>query len=223
MQKILFFDTETTGFMKKGSSLESQPSLVQFGWIFWSFDNLWDYDEKKKYEEFNQVFDPGVHIPKQASDIHWITNVIAEQETQFPESWFWNTFVKLVMEADIVVWHNVNFDFEIMCVEIERLAEMTWWKDFEKWKRSFKRKLVCTMQNSIHFCNLPGGKFWKPKWARLSELHIKLFWADFEDAHDAFADIVATRDCYFALKDRGVIKDKNSQRQDNYSVNETNR
>ena len=205
MKKILFFDTETTGFMKKWASLDAQPSLVQFGGMFWTFDDVWEYDEKKGYNEFNQIFDPGVHIPKEASDVHWITNERAQQEISFAESWFWRDFVKMVKEADIIVWHNVNYDFDIMCVEIERLSQMTWWKDFSKWKHMFKSKLVCTMQNSIRFCDLPG-RYWKPKWPKLSELYIKLFWCDFDDAHDAFADILATRDCYFALKDRGVIK-----------------
>ena len=43
------------------------------------------------------------------------------------------------------------------------------------------------------------------KWPKLSQLHKKLFGSDFDEAHDAEADVAACARCFFALKDQGVI------------------
>jgi len=43
------------------------------------------------------------------------------------------------------------------------------------------------------------------KWPKLIELYNKLFDKDFENAHDAMADILATRECYFKLRSLEII------------------
>ena len=65
------------------------------------------------------------------------------------------------------------------------------------------KKGICTMLSSVDYCALPGRYGYK--WPSLSELHIKLFNKDFENAHDAMSDISATADCFFELEQRSVI------------------
>ena len=59
------------------------------------------------------------------------------------------------------------------------------------------------MQETIEFCNLPGSN--GLKFPRLSELYYKLFAENFDNAHDAQADIEATAKCFWSLKQRGII------------------
>ena len=66
---------------------------------------------------------------------------------------------------------------------------------------------LCTMLSSTNFCAIPNPNGYDDyKWPKLSELYRKLFNRDFEDAHDALADITATKECFFELKRRGIIK-----------------
>ena len=62
---------------------------------------------------------------------------------------------------------------------------------------------MCTMKLSTDYCKIPGRFGYK--WPSLSELHIKLFGEDFEEAHDASVDINATERSFWRLKQVGVI------------------
>ncbi|MHA7056780.1 hypothetical protein ACWGOQ_0006140 [Aquimarina sp. M1] len=59
-------------------------------------------------------------------------------------------------------------------------------------------KKLCTMLTSTNYCKISGNYGYK--WPTLSELHIKLFGEDFEGAHDASADIMATEKCFWEMK-----------------------
>ncbi len=62
---------------------------------------------------------------------------------------------------------------------------------------------ICTMQSTTNFCAIEG--YYGYKWPKLSELHIKLFGKDFEEAHDASIDIKATAKCFWELKRRRFL------------------
>ena len=62
---------------------------------------------------------------------------------------------------------------------------------------------ICTMEMSTDYCELPGPYGYK--WPSLSELHYKLFNEYFDEAHDAAVDVRACANCFFELKDRGII------------------
>lgn len=192
--KILFFDTETTWLPISWASVDSQPKLVQFWWIYWEYKINWlDYNIISE-KEIDIIFNPWIDIPKQASDVHWITNEIAKEHWLFSE--YASELMKMTIEADIIVCHNVPFDSKLIFWEIERLNKN--WEKRKDWEKMFLDKSICTMKIWTNFCKIPG-RFWQYKWAKLSELHIKLFWEDFDNAHNAFADIVATRKCFFEL------------------------
>jgi hypothetical protein len=63
------------------------------------------------------------------------------------------------------------------------------------------------MKSSIDFCKLPPLRFGEYKWPKLEELYTKLFGTTISGAHDAMADIEATKKCYFELIRRGIITD----------------
>ncbi len=69
---------------------------------------------------------------------------------------------------------------------------------------SFERKRkLCTMKVSTDYCRIPGPYGYK--WPKLSELHIKLFGRDFDEAHDASVDINATEKCFWEMRKSGLI------------------
>jgi len=65
----------------------------------------------------------------------------------------------------------------------------------------------CTMVSSVEFCKLPKP-FGKAgyKWPRLDELHHELFGFNFDNAHDARADVAACKNCFFKLRELNAIK-----------------
>jgi len=64
-------------------------------------------------------------------------------------------------------------------------------------------KVVCTLQDSIEFCNIKSiNKFGKEylKWPTLLELHQKLFDTTPNNLHNSLIDILVTLRCFMKLK-----------------------
>ena len=59
------------------------------------------------------------------------------------------------------------------------------------------------MSSVTGFCKTT--EYYNYKWPKLSELHIKLFGEDFEEAHDVFVDINATEKCFWKMKKLRLI------------------
>ena len=192
-QKYLFFDTETTGIPKDYkapcTNTDNWPRLVQLGWL------LTDA-EGRILSEGNHIVRPdGFEIPKAASDVHGITTEFAlENGKPLLDVIF--AFGADLNQADCVVGHNLDYDLHIVGAEYVRLGYDS--------RIMFARPTLCTMQATIQFCNILGR--FGPKWPKLMELYTKLFGQEFDGAHDAMADIVATKDCFFELIRIGVLK-----------------
>lgn len=190
---FLIFDTETTGLPKDWNApvenIDNWPRLVQLAWLL--------YDKKEnKIAQGNRIIKPeGFTIPEESARVHGINTERALKEgislinalEEFEED---------MARADFLVAHNMNFDEKIVGAEFLRNNIKN---DF------FQKKRICTMISSIDFCQIPGSNSGGYKWPRLSELHIKLFGKDFEDAHDAFVDTSACARCFFELKKNKII------------------
>ncbi|MCK5028794.1 MAG: 3'-5' exonuclease [Bacteroidales bacterium] len=187
----LFFDTETTGLPKNWKApvtdLNNWPRMIQIAWI------LCD-DKGNRIESNDFIIKPeNFVIPIEASKVHGISTEKAIREGEDLEKVLL-LFKELVEEADFIVAHNISFDEKIVGAELLRKRIKS---DFER-----KRKL-CTMQASTNYCEIPGP--YGNKWPKLQELHNKLFGEDFEEAHDAAADIDATVRCFWRMKELGII------------------
>lgn len=192
-QKYLFFDTETTGIPKDYkapcTNTDNWPRLIQLGWL------LTDAAGRILSEGNHIVRPDGFEIPKAASDVHGITTEFAlENGKPLLDVIF--AFGADLNQADCVVGHNLDYDLHIVGAEYVRLGYDS--------RIMFARPTLCTMQATIQFCNIPGR--FGPKWPKLMELYTKLFGQGFDGAHDAMADIVATKDCFFELIRRGVVR-----------------
>lgn len=192
-QKYLFFDTETTGIPKDYkapcTNTDNWPRLIQLGWL------LTDA-EGRILSEGNHIVRPdGFEIPKAASDVHGITTEFAlENGKPLLDVIF--AFGGDLNQAECVIGHNLDYDLHIVGAEYVRLGYDS--------RIMFARPTLCTMQATIQYCNIPGR--YGPKWPKLMELYTKLFGQEFDGAHDAMADIVATKECFFELIRRGVVR-----------------
>lgn len=187
----LFFDTETTGipqdYNAPASNTRNWPRLVQLGWI------LTD-ESGNEISSGNEIVKPeGFVIPSDASRVHGITTEIALRDGK-PLRQVVRSFLKDAEGVRCFVGHNVSFDQKVVGAELYRLGIT----DTVSTARSLD-----TMKAATDYCKIPGTYGYK--WPKLIELHKKLFGCDFEDAHDAMADITATKKCFFEMKRRRLI------------------
>jgi DNA polymerase III subunit epsilon len=187
----LFFDTETTGLPRNWKApvtdLNNWPRMIQIAWI------LCD-DKGNRIESNDFIIKPeNFMIPIAASRVHGISTEKAINEGEELEKVLIE-FSKLVGQSNFIVAHNISFDEKIVGAEFLRKGVKS---DFER------KKKLCTMQASTNYCRLSGPYGYK--WPKLSELHIKLFEEDFDEAHDASVDINATEKCFWEMKKLGII------------------
>jgi DNA polymerase III epsilon subunit-like protein len=187
----LFFDTETTGLPRNWqapvSDLNNWPRLVQLAFLYYDSNG-------NKISGGDFIIKPeGFTIPTDASRIHGITTERALREGQSIKTVLQN-FQSLVEQASYLVAHNMSFDEKIIGAEFLRNGM----------QNSIQTKnKICTMERTTNFCAIDGPYGYK--WPTLSELHYKLFWTDFEEAHNAAVDITATAKCFWELKRLGKI------------------
>lgn len=197
MKHFLFFDTETTGLPKRwGSSMEdveNWPRIIQLAFIIAD-------EQGNEVGRFKELIKPdGWEIPNEK---FWQDNgyTTAENiEKGVPIFKALRAFQEALKTVDFKVAHNINFDNPVVGSEMIRA-------DISHQMFKFK-KGICTMAKSTAYCKIPhangrGGN----KWPKLEELHTHLFGVNFDGAHDALADVTATKDCFFELINRGVIK-----------------
>ena len=65
------------------------------------------------------------------------------------------------------------------------------------------KTVKCTMESSTDYCKIPG--YYGYKWPKLDELYVRLFGTHFDDAHNSLADIRATYECFWRMRDLGLI------------------
>ncbi len=200
-KKIVFFDTENTG-LPDSYNLQPQdfkriPRMVQLAYQVHEFDH--DLSSLR-VAKINKIIKPeGYEIPVKASNIHGISTERAMLEGHYLYLVLSN-FSRDCTGADLIVCHNVDFDMMILGGEYYRLDLAMDFMDIQSVKK------CCTMQESKEFVGIWNNYFKDYKFPKLSELHVKLFGKDFDNAHDANNDVQATIDCFFELLKRDIIK-----------------
>ena len=187
MNRLLFFDTETTGLPSNYDAPVSEsnnwPRLVQFAYI------IGDYN-RNVIESSSFIIKPdGYTIPSNATAIHGISTDKALAEGITIEQALVR-IQRLLYETDTLVGHNIEYDIKIVDAEFYRYRNYTIMN---------KMKAICTMKSSYEWCGLPNNKF--PK---LTELHKMLLGEDYDGVHNASSDVYATFRCFWSLWDREV-------------------
>ena len=100
----------------------------------------------------------------------------------------------------VPVGHNVDFGRNVVAAEMYRLGYAK-----EAVENGFyATRHLCLMTTAAAFCRLPG-RFGRPKYPTLAELHMKLFGGEPRGRHRALADVEASARCFFRLRALGVI------------------
>lgn len=192
MNKILAFDTETTGLMNwtLPATHEWQPKLVQLACV------LVDEQDWKEHAAMVFVVKPeGWEVPRAASDTHGITTEDA-LAVGIPEIVALSAFSWLAKQADICVAHNSEFDMAILAGAFNRV------------KRPMPpMNVVDTVALAAPIVNLPptermiaAGFGSKPKNPNLGECVRFFFGEELAGAHDALVDTRACLRVYRAMK-----------------------
>ena len=187
----LFFDTETNGLPKNYNApitdLDNWPRIIQIAWL--EQDKHGNDISTGNYYIKPTDFD----ISEESQKIHRISKEKA-MDLGYPAADVLEVFNTIIKKSDYIVAHNIDFDYKVLGSEFARLYMKSELEDKTK---------ICTMQETVEFCNLPGSN--GLKFPKLAELYYKLFAKNFDNAHDAQADIEATAQCFWSLKQRGII------------------
>lgn len=200
--KILFFDTETTGlpldYDEPYTNVKNWPRLVQLSWIL-------EDTETNEVTEHDFIIEPvGFIIPFAATKIHHITQGFAERNGK-PIKEVLLKFDLDLLQADLLVGHNIEFDINIVAAEFYRLK-----KDnrgvvgtgtiHQIIKHLLSIPEFCTMKKGTDFTKIEVPYKDEYKWPKLAELYRYFFGLDFKGAHNSLDDIRATRECFWQME-----------------------
>lgn len=191
-ETYLFLDTETTGLPHDSNApitdVNNWPRIIQISWILAT-------ESQKIICEKNYIIKPeGFKVPEGFTTIHGITNEFALQKGVNIE-FVLNDLLRDLKKVDYIVGHNIKYDVNVVSAELIR--------------KSYKKNIlgipqICTMLSSVIFCKIPN--FWGSyKYPRLQQLYFKLFNKVFDGAHNSLTDAKAAFDCFYELKNRGII------------------
>lgn len=194
--KVLFFDTETTGLPPKNANWRTDyrmfPFIVSLGW---------EIDGVEKH----RIIQPDSYtIPDESIAIHGITHQQAlEQGVPFSEVLL--EFIEDLKEAIVVVGHSIYFDSSIVKANCMRYFGEDFYARNLDSLLDVKRR-IDTMKKTIKFvgAKYPDGR--AGKFPKLTELYEKLFPGEEFEAHNALADSIATKRCFWKLIELGVIE-----------------
>jgi len=193
----LIFDTETTGLPKNFNApitdSDNWPRMVQIAW------QLHD-KEGNLLENQDFIIKPeGFDIPFSAQRIHGISTKMAQEEGRDLMEVL-EEFKEVLAKAEVVVGHNIIFDYNIVGAEFHR-------KEIENNLQNIPS--ADTMQLGTDFCQLGGGRNGKFKSPKLDELYEKLYGEKFDEAHNAAADVNATAQIFFEMMRIRIIPVEN--------------
>ncbi len=199
MNRIFFFDTETTGFpiYKEPSGGENQPHIVQIA------VGVVDADTRRVITSTSLIAKPdGWSIPEEVTQIHGITNEHAH-DVGVPERLLVEMAYQLWLTAHLRVAHVRQFDDRIMRIALKRFGYGDEIAD------AFKAGPgECTAQLSRPICEVAPSEAqrkytsFKTKTPTLAEAYEFFTGQPLDGAHSAVADLKGCMAVYWAIQDR---------------------
>lgn len=176
--KVLIFDSETTDLWQNTLvSLDKQPEI--FDWYGLTFND----ETHETIAELQRFARPHGKIAEGASKATKKTDDDFVNYDRFSVAA--NDIKDYIESHDLVVAHNVIFDWVVTNFEMQRCGlEVNW------------PPMIDTVE--------------KTEWIKgyrlsLTDLHVELFGVKFEGAHNAREDVIALARCYSELVKRGWI------------------
>jgi len=174
----MFIDTETTW-------LSATDQILQFAAIYGHFDGIAFCEETR----INQYVNITTNINFFAQRVHGISKSMVAEYAYIDG--YIDTFLECIDKSDYIVGHNIAFDMRMLQQDCQRIGKAYDWDCV---------KTFCTLRDINHIEDLPK------KNPKLGLLYSHLFGKSFDNAHDAMADIEATKDCFVELARRGHIE-----------------
>ncbi len=194
MKKILYFDYETTGFMRK-----AKPELGESGWVLPGQGRAVQIGaqlvvNRRIVAELNLLVKTGVEVPMPAFEIHGINKAMCDEYGVLPQIAH-DAFRHLVIAADVCIAHNYNFDHDVAEVENAYCGYNPLMD---------RNKGYCTMLALTDVLKIPKTRGSGFKWPKLLEAHQHFFNEGFDNAHDAMADVRGLRRVHEYMLDNGL-------------------
>lgn len=243
--KVLVFDTETTGLPPRKSKenyedinayYKAQPYIVQLSWVLVNIEDTTNNIDILDIGDYIIKLPENIKIPNESMEIHGITNEIM-YNTGVDITYVLSKFRDTTQKCDLLVGHNIKFDYERIVVECYR-NNIPMKSIFCKCKSNSNQnddeiiKLhtdilynstnhvyiprFCTLNSSIRLCNIKaiskfGGTYLKKP--KLVELFEKLFGCKPINLHNSLIDVLCTLRCFVYIKfNHDIINEFDSQK-----------
>ena len=197
IMKILVFDTETTGLpSERNPSIfepDKFPYIVQISYILYNTEDTLHVPLIRDYLiNVNDII-----ISQGSINIHKITQEMSNTKgVQIKE--ILEEFNNILLQADIIIGHNIEFDKTLIMVECIRNNVQQYFNF-----NNIKKIEYCTMKNSIDLCKIErkskfGRKYFK--YPTLGELHNHLFNEFPQGLHNSLVDVITCLRCYLKIQ-----------------------
>jgi len=195
--KIIVFDTETTGFSPE------KNEIVQLSYILYDTQSQTVIYATQQGDDIVKI---NGKIPKSTTDIHGITKEMTLDKRPIKEHI--DNFIEYCNLAETFVGHNISFDIKMIVGQIKKIIQT--FPDEEERYKNFLSKFqmvgkdlpdaaFCTMEESKGICAKIRGTN-KLKKEKLMEVHKLLFGQRVGgQLHNALVDISVTLRVYLKL------------------------
>ena len=204
-RRVMIFDVETTGLLPRdrtGIPLTELPHILQISFVI--FDT--QYWRVVKSVDFHINVPSTVEISPLVTELTGITREKCDNGTTILNALL--EFQKEYMLCNMIVAHNIQFDREMIRVEMERNREQILTFDTNmvfnaEYEKSVNKEIYCTMQMGRNVCKIESltktGKtyFKSPK---LIELYEHLFGMSPKDLHNSLVDTYVCLRCFVKLR-----------------------
>ena len=204
-RRVMIFDVETTGLLPRdrtGIPLTELPHILQISFVI--FDT--QYWRVVKSVDFHINVPSTVEISPLVTELTGITREKCDSGTTILNALL--EFQKEYMLCNMIVAHNIQFDREMIRVEMERNREQILTFDTNmvfnaEYEKSVNKEIYCTMQMGRNVCKIESltktGKtyFKSPK---LIELYEHVFGMSPKDLHNSLVDTYVCLRCFVKLR-----------------------
>ena len=204
-KRILVFDVETSGLIPKdrtGVTINDLPYILQLTFVIFETKG---WKITRSVNTYINVA-PNVPISPKITELTGITREMCDKGISMKIAL--QEFAKEYMQCDIIVAHNIQFDREMIRIELERnkdsLTEpqyaLIFDREFERHQNKFN---YCTMYNGKNACKIertdPKGEVYY-KSPKLVELYEHLFHMTPHNLHDSLIDTFVCLRCFIKLR-----------------------
>lgn len=211
--RIMVFDTETNGLIAKSKvggppiPLDQQPHILQISFVIYD-TATWKI--VKSTDLYIKV-DPSIAISAKITELTGITREICDTKG-IPIEEAMHEFYKEYIECDCIVAHNLDFDREMILIEVQRIlknggveGEPNWYCVFNSLYEKVNNKMTfCTMKVGKAVCKIEritaSGTYFKPP--KLVELYNHFFGEGSapSNLHNSLTDTYVCLRCFIKLK-----------------------